>query len=78
MAGQQSEGYISIQAINDSVAASSAWVGLLRQEMAKSIIGQEHLIERLLVGLLTGGHILVEGLPGLAKTLAVKITSLEA
>lgn len=69
---QQAEGYTSIQAINDSVAASSAWVGLLRQEMGKSIIGQEHLIERLLVGLLTGGHILLEGLPGLAKTLAVK------
>jgi MoxR-like ATPase len=40
--------------------------------MGKMIVGQEHLIERLLVGLLTGGHILLEGLPGLAKTLAVK------
>jgi len=69
---QQVEGYTSIQAINESVAASSAWVGLLRQEMGKTIIGQEYLIERLLVGLLTGGHILLEGLPGLAKTLAVK------
>ncbi len=69
---QQADGFTSIQAINESVAASSAWVGLLRQEMAKAIIGQEHLIERLLVGLLTGGHILLEGLPGLAKTLAVK------
>ena len=68
----QPEGYTSIQAINESVAASSAWVNLLRQEMAKSVIGQEHLVERLLVGLLTGGHILLEGLPGLAKTLAVK------
>ncbi len=66
------EGYTSIQAINESVAANSAWVGLLRQEIGKSIIGQEHLVERLLVGLLTGGHILLEGLPGLAKTLAVK------
>ncbi|NPE28284.1 MoxR family ATPase [Methanococcoides sp. SA1] len=61
-----------MQAINESVIASSAWVGLLQREMAKSIIGQEHLVERLLVGLLTGGHILLEGLPGLAKTLAVK------
>lgn len=69
---QQADGFTSIQAINESVAASSAWVGLLRQEMSKAIIGQEHLIERLLVGLLTGGHILLEGLPGLAKTLAVK------
>ncbi len=69
---EQADGFTSIQAINDSVAASSAWVGLLRQEISKAIIGQEHLVERLLVGLLTGGHILLEGLPGLAKTLAVK------
>ncbi|MBU1137773.1 MAG: AAA family ATPase, partial [Proteobacteria bacterium] len=69
---QQAEGFVSIQAISDSVAVSSAWVGLLRQEIGKTIIGQEHLVERLLVGLLTGGHILLEGLPGLAKTLAVK------
>jgi len=72
----QPEGYTSIQAINESVAASSAWVSLLRREMGKSIIGQEHLVERLLVGLLTGGHILLEGLPGLAKTLAVKTLSM--
>ncbi len=76
VAVQQAEGYTSIQAINESVAASSAWVGLLRQEMGKSIIGQEHLVERLIVGLLTGGHILLEGLPGLAKTLAVKTLSM--
>ncbi len=69
---QQAEGFVSIQAISDTVVASSAWVGLLRQEIGKTIIGQEHLVERLLVGLLTGGHILLEGLPGLAKTLAVK------
>jgi MoxR-like ATPase len=64
--------FTSIQAINESVKISSAWLGLLRQQMAKVIIGQQHLIERLLVGLLTGGHILLEGVPGLAKTLAVK------
>jgi len=73
---EQAEGFTSIQAINESVITSSAWVNLLRQEMAKSIIGQEHLIERLLVALLTGGHILLEGLPGLAKTLAVKTLSM--
>jgi MoxR-like ATPase len=72
----RAEGFVSIQAISDSVAVSSAWVGLLRQEIAKTIIGQEHLVERLLVGLLTGGHILLEGLPGLAKTLAVKTLAL--
>ena len=64
--------FSSIQAMGEKVRFSSAWLGLLRQEMAKVIIGQEHLVERLLVGLLTGGHILLEGLPGLAKTLAVK------
>lgn len=64
--------FTSIQTLSEKVRLSSAWVGLLRQEMARVIIGQEHLVERLLVGLLTGGHILLEGLPGLAKTLAVK------
>lgn len=64
--------YSSIQEINEAVKQSSAWVGLLRQEMRNVIIGQDHLIQSLLVGLLTGGHILLEGLPGLAKTLAVK------
>ncbi len=64
--------FTSIQAINDSVKMSSAWLGLFRQQMARVIIGQQHLIDGLLVGLLTGGHILLEGVPGLAKTLAVK------
>ena len=64
--------YSLIQAITEEVLRSSSWLPFLRQEMARAIIGQEHLIERLLIGLLTGGHILLEGLPGLAKTLAVK------
>ena len=68
----QNEVYNSIQAINEAVKSSSGWVSPLRNEMTKVIIGQEQLVERLLVGLLTGGHILLEGLPGLAKTLAVK------
>lgn len=63
---------ISIQAINEAVQKSSAWVEPLKREISKSIIGQEHLVQSLLVGILTGGHILLEGLPGLAKTLAVK------
>ncbi|RWX43826.1 MoxR-like ATPase [Candidatus Electrothrix aarhusensis] len=62
----------SVQEINKAVQNSSAWVGLLKREMEKNIIGQERLVERLLIGLLSGGHILLEGLPGLAKTLAVK------
>lgn len=64
--------YTSIQRINEAVQQNSAWLAPLRREVGKMIIGQEHLVERLLVGLLTGGHILLEGLPGLAKTLAVK------
>ena len=66
------EAHESIQAINEAVKNSSAWVGLLKGEISKNIVGQEMLIDRLLIGLLTGGHILLEGLPGLAKTLAVK------
>jgi MoxR-like ATPase len=64
--------YSSIQKINEAVGRSSGWIAPLRYELGKVIIGQEHLVERLLVGLLAGGHILLEGLPGLAKTLAVK------
>ncbi|WP_457578083.1 AAA family ATPase [Desulfomarina sp.] len=64
--------YSSVQEINEAVRLGSAWVAPLRRELAKVIIGQEHLLDRLLIGLLTGGHILLEGLPGLAKTLAVK------
>ncbi len=64
--------YSSIQEINEAVKSSSVWLEPLRRQMSKVIIGQNQLIERLLVGLLTGGHVLLEGLPGLAKTLAVK------
>jgi MoxR-like ATPase len=59
--------HTSVQAINEAVQNSSAWVGLLRDEIAKNIVGQEMLVDRLLIGLLTGGHILLEGLPGLAN-----------
>ncbi len=74
LAGQSSaeNSFASVQAISEQVQQCSAWTGLLRRELAKAVIGQERLLERLLVGLLTGGHILLEGLPGLAKTLAVK------
>jgi MoxR-like ATPase len=62
----------SIQTINDAVRATSAWVQPLRQQMGRVIVGQEQLIERLMVGLISNGHILLEGVPGLAKTLALK------
>ena len=52
---------------NDAVLAQS-----ITREVAKRVVGQEVMVERLLIGLLTGGHILLEGVPGLAKTLAVK------
>ncbi|WP_457574422.1 AAA family ATPase [Desulfolithobacter sp.] len=64
-----------IKALNSAVKQAAAWVAPLQREMRRVIIGQDHLIERLLAGLLTGGHILLEGLPGLAKTLAVKTLS---
>jgi MoxR-like ATPase len=64
--------FTSIQTINDSVNEASAWVRPLEQEMGRVIIGQRKLFERLIVGLLSNGHILLEGVPGLAKTLALK------
>jgi MoxR-like ATPase len=61
-----------IQAINDAVRQNSAWVQPLRQEIGRVIVGQQHLVDRLIVGLISNGHILLEGVPGLAKTLALK------
>ncbi|MCQ9206509.1 MAG: MoxR family ATPase [Omnitrophica bacterium] len=61
-----------ITAINEKVKKESAFVEVLKIEMGKVIVGQKYLIERLLVGLLANGHILIEGVPGLAKTLSVK------
>jgi MoxR-like ATPase len=63
---------VGIQTINDNVRTASAWVDPLRQQMARVIVGQEELIDRLMVGLISNGHILLEGVPGLAKTLALK------
>jgi MoxR-like ATPase len=62
----------NIQAINEAVRTSSAWVAPLRQEIGRVIVGQQNLVDRLLIGLVTNGHLLLEGVPGLAKTLAVK------
>jgi MoxR-like ATPase len=61
-----------MRAARETVAASSAWIRPLQQEMARVIVGQKHLLDRLLVALLTNGHVLLEGVPGLAKTLALK------
>jgi MoxR-like ATPase len=61
-----------ISLINDKVKKESAFVQAILMESQKVIVGQEYLLERLLVGLLANGHVLVEGVPGLAKTTAVK------
>ena len=63
---------VDIKELNERIQQESSFVDLLTIEMNKVIIGQKHLIESLLVGLLSNGHILLEGVPGLAKTLAIK------
>ena len=66
---------IDIKAINEKIEKQSAFIELLNLEMNKVIIGQKQMIERLLIGLLGQGHILLEGVPGLAKTLAINSLS---
>ena len=61
-----------IKAINEKIQRESAFVDLLTMEVGKVIVGQKNMVERLLIGLLSNGHILLEGVPGLAKTMAVK------
>ena len=63
---------ISTEAITEEVKANSQWVQAVQNEISRVIVGQRYLIDRLLVGLLANGHVLLEGVPGLAKTLAVK------
>ena len=66
---------VNIKAINEKIEKESAFVDLLTMEINKVIIGQKHMVERLLIGLLGQGHILLEGVPGLAKTLAINTLS---
>jgi len=61
-----------IQALNERIHERSGFIELLMLELHKTLVGQQHMAERLLIGLLSGGHILLEGVPGLAKTLAIK------
>jgi MoxR-like ATPase len=61
-----------IRLLNEKIEKESAFVDLVRQEINKVIVGQRHLTDSLLIGLLSNGHILLEGVPGLAKTLAIK------
>lgn len=66
---------LDIRAINAKIEHESAFIDLLAMEMNKVIVGQKHMVERLLIGLLGQGHILLEGVPGLAKTLAINTLS---
>ncbi len=63
----------SIQEINDKVAAQSAFVQTLKTELASVVVGQEEMVDGLMIGLLSNGHVLLEGVPGLAKTLTVSV-----
>jgi len=63
---------VDIQTINEKIQKESAFVEDLTAEIGKVIIGQKYMVERLLIGLLSNGHILLEGVPGLAKTMAVR------
>jgi MoxR-like ATPase len=61
-----------VRALNELVARESAFIDSLTAEVGKVIVGQSYMLERILIGLLTGGHVLLEGVPGLAKTLMVR------
>ena len=66
---------VDVRAINEKIERESAFIDILTLEMNKVIVGQKDMIERLLIGLLGNGHILLEGVPGLAKTLAINTLS---
>ncbi|MCK5147421.1 MoxR family ATPase [bacterium] len=65
----------NIEAIHAKIQKESAFVEKLTDEMSKVVVGQTYMVERLLIGMLTGGHVLLEGVPGLAKTLTVRTLS---
>ena len=64
-----------IEIINQRVREESIFIDSIKQEVGKVIVGQSELIDRLIIGLLTNGHILLEGVPGLAKTLTIQTLS---
>ncbi len=64
-----------IKELNERIQRESAFIDLLTMEISRNIVGQKYMIERLLIGLLSNGHVLLEGVPGLAKTLAIKTLS---
>lgn len=66
---------VNIRELNDMVAGKSDFINLITKGMNQTIVGQKHLIESLIIALLSNGHVLLEGVPGLAKTLAIKTLS---
>ena len=62
---------VNIQELNERIGRESAFVDALTMELGKSIVGQKHMVESLMIGLLSNGHVLLEGVPGLAKTLTI-------
>ena len=62
---------VNIRELNERIRTESAFVDMINMEMNKVIVGQKHLVESLMIGLLSSGHVLLEGVPGLAKTLAI-------
>ncbi len=66
---------VNIKELNEKIQQESAFIDMINMEMNKVIVGQKHLVESLLIGLLSNGHILLEGVPGLAKTLAINSLS---
>jgi len=71
----EEKGTLDIQALNELIIKESAFVDVMRDEIGRAIIGQTDMVDRLLIGLLSDGHVLLEGVPGLAKTLAIKSLS---
>lgn len=66
---------VNIKELNDRIQQESGFVDILSMEMGKVIVGQKHLVESLMIAMLAGGHVLLEGMPGLAKTLAISTLS---
>lgn len=62
---------VNIQELNERIGRESAFVDMLTMELGKAIVGQKHMVEGLMIGLLSNGHVLLEGVPGLAKTLTI-------
>ena len=63
---------VNIRELNELVSSKSDFINLVTRGMDQTIVGQKHLVESLLIAMLANGHVLLEGVPGLAKTLAIK------